>query len=105
VRALLLLEKAEPAFAASDSHRELAELEHLRGNLFFPKGQHEECRLAHQRALNHANKCGSIELRARALGGLGDAAYASGHLRFLQQCVEIARQNVSLARAPKCFTR
>jgi class 3 adenylate cyclase/tetratricopeptide (TPR) repeat protein len=95
--ALLLLEKAEPTFVASGSHRQLAELEHLRGNLFFPKGLHEECHLAHQRALDHANKCGSIELRARALGGLGDAAYASGHLRtachFFQQCVEIARQN------------
>jgi class 3 adenylate cyclase/tetratricopeptide (TPR) repeat protein len=95
--ALLLLSQAESAFVASNSHCELAGLEHLRGNLFFPKGQHEECRLAHERALDHANKCGSIELRARALGGLGDAAYASGHLRtachFFQQCVEIARQN------------
>jgi class 3 adenylate cyclase/tetratricopeptide (TPR) repeat protein len=95
--ALLLLSQAEPTFVASESHGEMAELEHLRGNLFFPKGQHEECRLAHQRALDHANKCGSIELRARALGGLGDAAYASGQLRtachFFQQCVEIARQN------------
>jgi class 3 adenylate cyclase/tetratricopeptide (TPR) repeat protein len=95
--ALLLLSQAEPAFVASDCHRELAELEHLRGNLCFPKGQHEECRLAHQRALDHANKCSSVELRARALGGLGDAVYASGRLRtachFFQQCVEIARQN------------
>jgi tetratricopeptide (TPR) repeat protein len=95
--ALLLLSQAEPAFAASESHGEMAQLEHLRGNLFFPKGQHEECRLAHERALEHANKCGSIELQARALGGLGDAAYASGHLRtachFFQQCVDMARQN------------
>src|SRR5262249_53130438 len=79
--ALLLLSQAEPAFVASESDHELAGLEHLRGNLFFPMGQHEECRLAHESALHHANKCGSIELRARALGGLGDAAYASGHLR------------------------
>jgi len=95
--ALSLLTEAEPVFAAGGCLADLARLEHLRGNLCYPLGQTDACRAAHEKALDYAERCGSIEFKARALGGLGDAAYASGryvtaHQRF-SECVDLARQH------------
>ncbi|MGH7802991.1 MAG: tetratricopeptide repeat protein, partial [Candidatus Binatia bacterium] len=95
--ALAFLEEAEPAFAAKGRVAELARLEHLRGNLLFPLGRVEACEAAHRRAFDYAKRSGSIELEARALGGLGDSAFASGRFvtshRRIVECVELARQH------------
>ncbi|WP_439671551.1 putative ATPase [Cupriavidus necator] len=93
--ALAALREAEQAAAALGQPERLAEIESLRGNLYFPKGDMEECLAAHQRALSHARAAGSVLGEARALGGLGDAYYQQGrmltaHAHFVR-CVELAR--------------
>ncbi|MEZ5666596.1 MAG: tetratricopeptide repeat protein [Alphaproteobacteria bacterium] len=92
---LPLLDAAQPALEEAGDHRAMARLEHLRGNLLFPRGRPVECRQAHERALAHARACADAELEARALGGLGDAAYATGHFTrsrdHFAACIAAAR--------------
>jgi class 3 adenylate cyclase/tetratricopeptide (TPR) repeat protein len=85
-----------------------AELWHLRGNLHFPRGETAACRAAHERAQALAERAGSPALKALALGGLGDAAFAGFELtrafaRF-RDCVALARahglKRIEVANAP-----
>ncbi len=115
-RAFVLLQDAQPAFEESSDWQALSALWHLRGNLHFPKGQLEQCQSAHERALEMAALAGSVEHRARALGGLGDAAYVQGRLvtarqRF-KECADLARSaqhpaieaaNANMAAMCQCF--
>ena len=95
--ALELLEKCQPVGVKRNLTRQLSQLHHLRGNLYFPLGNDEGCREEHQRALEYARKAGSVEDEARALGGLGDAEYARGRMRSayeaLRMCVERCREH------------
>jgi tetratricopeptide (TPR) repeat protein len=63
--------------------------------LCFPLGKVEDCRREHQQALAYARKVGSVELEAHALGGIGDAEYARGHLvsaqEYFAQCIAISK--------------
>ncbi len=97
--ALAVLRKAESL--AGQRPRLLARLHTLQGNLFFPLGRMADCLKAHQRARKHAREAGSAELEARALSGLGDAAYLRGRMitarGHFDRCVELARAN-GLAR-------
>lgn len=93
--ALAALREAEQAAATVGEPERLAEIESLRGNLYFPMGDMERCLAAHQSALHHARTAGSVVGEARALGGLGDAYYQQGrmltaHAHFVR-CVELAR--------------
>lgn len=94
---LAALEKAEAVAAASGHDLDLARIHHLRGNLLFPSGDYEACRIEHEKALAHAERAHSIELTARALGGLGDAYYASGHMLtahdYIVRCLDLAEKN------------
>ncbi|HTO65619.1 MAG TPA: adenylate/guanylate cyclase domain-containing protein [Bradyrhizobium sp.] len=66
-----------------------------RGNLFFPLGRVDECLVEHRAALDLADRSGSAEAKARALGGLGDAEYARGDnvasADYFRRCVEESR--------------
>ncbi|MBP0639842.1 BTAD domain-containing putative transcriptional regulator [Cupriavidus sp. AcVe19-6a] len=93
--ALSALREAEQAAAELGQSERLAEIESLRGNLYFPMGDMDRCLAAHQRALGHARAAGSVLGEARALGGLGDAYYQQGrmitaHAHFVR-CVGLAR--------------
>ena len=95
--ALALLDKAQPV---AETHRlleDLMRLHHLRGNLFFARGNVEGCENEHQRSLAYARQVGSAEGEARGLGGLGDAAYVGGRMKTshdeLVRCVEVCRQH------------
>ena len=95
--ALTLLDKAQPV---AETHRlleNLMRLHHLRGNLFFARGNVEGCETEHQRSLAYARQVGSAEGEARGLGGLGDAAYVGGRMKTahdeLVRCVEVCRQH------------
>ena len=94
--ALALLEKAEPIAVADDLTLDLARLYHLRGNLYFPLGRVEACGEAHEKGLAHARQSGNAEAEARALGGMGDAAYMRGHMltahRNFSDCVALSRR-------------
>jgi tetratricopeptide (TPR) repeat protein len=106
--ALALLDEAEDVFSREGRLVELARLEHLRGNLAFPLGQTALCQAAHEKSIAYSDRCGSIELKARALGGLGDAAFARGCFltaqRRFTECVELARKHgygrIEVANAP-----
>jgi hypothetical protein len=63
-----------------------AEFHTLRGNLALAAADHAVCKASHQAALAAADRAGSAEWRIRALGGLGDAAYAEGRLATARQC-------------------
>jgi tetratricopeptide (TPR) repeat protein len=95
--ALAALDDAEAIADAAGLGLERARLHHLRGNIHFPRGRIEDCLRAHQTALRYAREFGSPEAEARALGGLGDAAYIQGrfltaHAHFAH-CVEVARRH------------
>jgi tetratricopeptide (TPR) repeat protein len=95
--ALALLNEAQSVAERYAMTLELARLHHLRGNIFFPLGNIEGCREEHERGLAHARRSGSAEAEARALGGLGDAAYAQGRMRtafeHFSRCVALSREH------------
>jgi class 3 adenylate cyclase/tetratricopeptide (TPR) repeat protein len=95
--ALELLDEAQPLAEANDLALELAELHHLRGNLYFPLGRTEDCFRQHEIAVNYARRAGSTEMEVRALGGLGDAEYARGRMvtahEYVTECIRLSREH------------
>ncbi len=96
-KALRYLDQAEGPAKSNGLDLELARLHHLRGNLCFPLGNIDGCREEHGLALDYAQKAGSPEWEARALGGIGDAEYARGRLRTAQKvflrCFDLCREH------------
>ena len=92
---LAALDEAEPLAQDAGLALELSRLHHLRGNLLFPLGRHQECLSEHEQARQQARRAGSLEAEAAALGGLGDAYYLRGHMRSaheqFSECVALAR--------------
>jgi class 3 adenylate cyclase/tetratricopeptide (TPR) repeat protein len=84
--ALHLLDSAQETAEREQMLGELARLHHLRGNIFFPMGNVEGCRSEHERSLAYAERSGSPEALARALGGMADAAYAQGRMKTAFDC-------------------
>jgi class 3 adenylate cyclase/tetratricopeptide (TPR) repeat protein len=95
VEGLELLDKAEPVAKSHNLATQLSRLHHLRGNLCFSLGRVDACHEAHQAAFDYAREAHSLEDEARALGGLGDAAYVRGRMRtaddYFDRCVELSR--------------
>jgi tetratricopeptide (TPR) repeat protein len=93
--ALAALDAAEAIASGRQRDLDLAWIHHLRGNFYFPLGRVEGCAAEHTLALDHARRAKSGELETRALGGLGDAAYAQGRMasafRNFNACVELCR--------------
>ena len=93
--ALATLDAAEAIATGRQRDINLAWIHHLRGNFYFPLGRVEGCAGEHTLALDHARRAKSGELETRALGGLGDAAYAQGRMasayRNFSGCVELCR--------------
>jgi len=95
--ALDLLKSAQQHAERHDLVPELARIHHLRGNILFPLGRIDDCRAEHEVGLRYAQRSGSPEAEARALGGLADAAYAQGRMRtafaHFSRCVELSREH------------
>jgi tetratricopeptide (TPR) repeat protein len=95
--ALALSQKARICATANHQASELAQIHHLRGNLYFPLGDMDSCLREHHEALDWARKAGSAEAEARSLGGLGDAYYLNGQMRTANEhflhCVDLCRQH------------
>lgn len=93
--ALTILAQAELLTEKLDAIEERARIAYLRGNVLFPLGHLDECLAAHSQALEYANQCGSLELEARALSGLGDAYYMRGQMitanDYFSRCVDLCR--------------
>jgi tetratricopeptide (TPR) repeat protein len=95
--ALADLIDAEAAAVTHGLTHELARLHLLRGNLYFPSGDIERCLKEHGRSLELAERTGSAELEAAALGGLGDGEYMRGRMmtardRFAR-CVRLCQDH------------
>lgn len=92
-----VLSHAEHDAIDEGSARRLGQVWTLRGNLHFPRGALEDCRFAHERALELAREAGSSEDVARSLGGLGDAHYQRGRMRtaldHVLRCLQLADQH------------
>jgi class 3 adenylate cyclase/tetratricopeptide (TPR) repeat protein len=95
--ALELTDVARVAAERHDLVPELARIHHLRGNILFPLGKIDGCRVEHQRGLDYARRSDSPEAEARALGGLGDAAYAQGRMhtafQHFSRCVQLSHDH------------
>ncbi|MFZ5557735.1 MAG: ATP-binding protein [Pseudomonadota bacterium] len=99
--ALAALARAEPLARGGGDVHALAEIYTLRGDLHFPTGKWDASRRAQEQALDYAARAGDPALEARALSGLGDAAYMAGRLLtahgYFQRCIDLARAH-ELAR-------
>ena len=95
--ALGLLDEAQSLAEQHTMAPELARIHHLRGNIFFPLGNIEGCKVEHEQGLAIARRLGSAEAEAHALGGLADAAYAQGRMRTafenFSSCVALSREH------------
>lgn len=106
--ALEKLDEAQRLATTLGDDAVLADIHHQRGNINFPLGNVEACLEAHRQAQQHARAAGTHATEARALGGLGDAYYASGLMRtanaHFRDCVQFARRHdvsdVVAANAP-----
>jgi hypothetical protein len=94
---LQLAETIGPMVDAIGDDRMAAEFFFLRGNLAFAAADLALCEASHKAAFAAAERAGSVEWRIRALGGLGDAAYAGGNLatarRCFGECADLADQH------------
>jgi class 3 adenylate cyclase/tetratricopeptide (TPR) repeat protein len=92
--ALDRLAVAEPIAMAADDTAQLAEINYLRGNLYFALGAGDDCLAAHSASLAAAKLATDPEWLARAESGLGDAYYLQGRYAQAQEhfraCVAIA---------------
>lgn len=94
--AYALLDDAEAMAREADLPLELSEIHYFRGCLHFPRGRLDGCLREHERSLEYAERAGSPERRALALGGLGDAHYARGRMftahKVIEQCLALCEQ-------------
>lgn len=95
--ALQALDTAEAAAERCGSEKDVAQINYVRGNVFFPLGRVEEALQANERALSLARKLESARLEVGALSGFGDANFMNATMQtatgFYTQAVERAREN------------
>ena len=92
-----LLDETLPLARSIGADASLAKLLHLKGNIYFPRGNYGECRRHHEEAARHAQAGGMTETEARALSGVGDSYYAQGHMQkanaLFGQCIAMCEQH------------
>ncbi|WP_081894681.1 adenylate/guanylate cyclase domain-containing protein [Ruegeria halocynthiae] len=94
--ALESLEQAEAAAERCGSDRDIAQINYVRGNVYFPLGRVEDALKSNERALTLARKLESARLEVGALSGFGDANFMNATMQtaagFYTQAVERARE-------------
>ncbi|AMB83998.1 Cro/Cl family transcriptional regulator [Pseudomonas agarici] len=92
-----LIEQTLPLAQVLQAHTALARLYHLRGNIYFPRGDYVECRRLHEESLSFARIGLHLETQAKALSGIGDSYYAQGSLQtayeVFDQCVRLCERH------------
>jgi len=95
--AIAALDHAEESLRPDVDADKLAQVNVLRGNVYFPQGRLDPCMEAHSRALDLARRTGAPLSEARALSGLADAYYLKGAMQtarsYFERCVAIAQAN------------
>ena len=94
--ALESLDLAEAAAERCGSERDVAQINYVRGNVYFPLGRVDEALQSNERALALARKLESARLEVGALSGFGDANFMNATMQtatvFYTQAVERARE-------------
>ncbi|WP_170790136.1 adenylate/guanylate cyclase domain-containing protein [Ruegeria lacuscaerulensis] len=94
--ALESLATAEAAAKRCGSDRDIAQINYVRGNVYFPLGQVDKALASNETALTLARKLDSVRLEVGALSGFGDANFMSATMQtavgFYTQAVERARE-------------
>ncbi|NOD78255.1 adenylate/guanylate cyclase domain-containing protein [Ruegeria sp. HKCCD4332] len=94
--ALEALDTAEAAAERAGSERDVAQINYVRGNVYFPLGRDKEALSANERALTLARKLDSVRLEVGALSGFGDANFMKATMKtatgFYTQAVDRARE-------------
>lgn len=92
-----LLDETLPLARSIGADASLARLLHLKGNIYFPRGNYGECRRHHEDAARHAQSAGMSDTEARALSGIGDSYYAQGRMQkaneLFGQCIAMCEQH------------
>ena len=92
-----ILAQAEEIAENLDLLTELSIINHLRGGMYFFKGEDEKCLATCNTALEYARKTETPEVIAHALSGLADAMYCRGRFhsanRYYSECIEFSRQH------------
>lgn len=95
-QALDALDQAEAAAERCGSESDVAQINYVRGNVYFPLGRVDEAMQANERALSLARKLGSARLEVGALSGFGDANFMNATMQtatvFYTQAVDRARE-------------
>jgi tetratricopeptide (TPR) repeat protein len=72
---------------------ECSRIHHMRGSLYYARGDVPACEAEHLQALHHAKLSANAECEVRALSGLGDAQLEQGRLRqalaSFRRCVDL----------------
>ncbi|WP_170327870.1 adenylate/guanylate cyclase domain-containing protein [Ruegeria arenilitoris] len=94
--ALQSLDTAEEAAERCGSERDIAQINYVRGNVYFPLGRVEDAMRSNEKALTLARKLESARLEVGALSGFGDANFMNATMQtaagFYTQAVERARE-------------
>jgi len=89
-----LLETILPQALALNSDVAMAQLLHLKGNIYFPRGNYNACRHYQEQSVYHARAGNNVETEICALSGMGDSYYAEGDMAnarsMYRQCLDIA---------------
>ena len=95
--ALAILDRAEDVSTEHGLDSYLAQIHNLRGNIFYPLGNFDGCLKQHPLTQEYANRSGSPEYEAQALGGLGDAYFVGGRMitahNHFRRCIEVSMQH------------
>jgi class 3 adenylate cyclase/tetratricopeptide (TPR) repeat protein len=95
--ALKNLDIAEAAALEAGSDLQLANVNYIRGNVYFPMGLLTESLDSQEKTLTHARAAGSVQLQVGALSGFGDANYLRGAHRtaadYYNQAIALAREH------------
>lgn len=94
--AMAALDEAQLIAERLVSAGQRSRIHHVRGNLYFARGDGVACRKEHEAALQHAQQAGDSECEAQALSGLGDAQYLLGRLAtgldYFLRCVALCER-------------
>lgn len=103
-QAAVSLDAAQIIATALGSAVMLSEIHYMRGNLHFARSDSDACLKEHMLALEAAEAANVPEWKARALSGLGDAAYLQVRiktaLQHFQACLELAERHHLLRVIP-----
>lgn len=92
-----LLDETVPLALEIGADAALGKLLYLKGNIYFPRGNYNECRRLHEDAARYAQASDMRETQARALSGVGDSYYAQGRMRkaydLFAQCLAMCEQD------------